>query len=173
MTYFPRIEDLPDDGSRQKEVYAAAGLALYKGQVWERGMINLVLIMNLAKGKIADVEDWDRREVDLSSLTAGRLRKLIEKEGLAPIDTLEMWGEARDFRNYLAHRFFYENAVSFMTDEGSQAMLDELDKMIRFFEAADRKTRSVVEDTSRKLGITHEVIKEMGEQLVEEYKESI
>lgn len=34
------IEDLPDDGERQRELYARYGLAMYFAQVFEHGLVN-------------------------------------------------------------------------------------------------------------------------------------
>lgn len=172
MLVFPHVQDLPDDGSRQKEVYAAAGLALFHAQVWERGMINLALIMRRDGGKIATPEEWDKHEDKLSSLTAGSLRNLIEKEKLAPLDTLELWQKALSSRNYLVHRFFYTHSIAAMTTAGLQIMLDELAEMIQRFQIADEMTGSVVEQVTARWGITEDSIHEMQKQLVKDYLKS-
>ena len=173
MSEFPKIQDLPDDGSQQKEVYAAAGLALYTAQVWERGMLNLALIMRRAKEDLPTVDDWDKSEDALSSLTAGGLRRTIEKEGLAPTKTLKLWKKALDTRNALAHGFFYKHAAAFMVPEGRQLMLDELEDKIKQFELADEKTRDAIARTTKLWGITEEDIETEGQRLVEDFQNSL
>lgn len=172
VSVFPQMQDLPDDGSQQKEVYAVAGLALYQAQVWERGMVNLALIMRLAKKKFQTLDDWDKSEDELSSLTAGRLRRTIEEEGLAPTNTLKLWQKTLKSRNALVHGFFYEYAVSFMTPEGRQIMVDELASMIQQFESADQQTKDVIERTIGRWGITKDDIASIGSQLIKDYQAS-
>jgi len=62
-----------DDGDRQREVYARFGLAVYMAQVFEHGLVNLVVFVERLAGKISTADDWDDRFEALVRNTMGGL----------------------------------------------------------------------------------------------------
>lgn len=147
------ISEIPDDGSRQKELYALAGLALYSAQVWERGMINLHLIIKSSGNVYASTIDWDKDDTSLSRRTAGQLLNNIKTKKLAPQHTVDFFEETLTLRNNLAHSYFYARAAHFMLEEGMQVMADELCEMIDRFERADALTRNIITPLNDAMGI--------------------
>ena len=140
---FDLIEDLPDDGSRQKETYARFGLAAYSAQVFEAGLINLIAIATAyasRSGKPMTIEDVDALNDELFGHTSGRLVTLLA--GIIPseADHLDACRLAVSERNRLMHRFFREHAQDFLTPSGMQRMVDDADSVRILLEGADAET---------------------------------
>ena len=138
---FDRIEDLPDDGSREKEVYARFGLAAYHAQVFEHGLMNLVLAAETYLRRLDGVElngdAVDALFADLVTLTAGRLLRRVGRVVRVSEDQSAAFQAAISARNSLTHHFFREHAEDFFTSEGMQVMLDEVDRLRGIFEEVD------------------------------------
>lgn len=131
-----KIDELQDDGSREKEVFATYGLAMYQAQILERGLINLLLLLELTPSQNTR-RDYDVLAQTLDKRTAGALMKRLRKAINVDDATIRLLENALDTRNHLAHSFFYKNAAAFTTTKGKQQMLSFCDEARLQFIQAD------------------------------------
>jgi len=120
-----------------KTVYAHFGLALYLAQILEHGLANALISAELLPrrtGKPVPKTQW---EADFKPL--GRLISGLRKATSVPVDLEALLTTALKTRNFLAHHFFRERAESFMSCDGREKMIKELESAQRLFEAADEK----------------------------------
>lgn len=140
-----RVLDLPDDGSRQKEVYARFGLAVYFAQVFETGLVNLLVIGSAHRKRSEDpltVVDIDQMFAEHFSQTSGRLAKRID-EFVSDPEQVNLIKTAVQERNRLIHHFFRDHDLDFMSNSGMQAMLDDADGVRVLLGSADAATSAV------------------------------
>lgn len=166
-----RIADLPDDGSRQKETFARFGLAVYQAQVFERGMVNLIVMATAdasRKGTPMTRHDIDHLNDDLFGDTGGQLVNRLLAAMPAEAALLETCRRAVKERNRLIHHFFCEHEMNFRTSIGMQRMVDDADRVRRLFREADRATTEILHAGFRKLGITQDEIWAEFDQLRQE-----
>jgi hypothetical protein len=129
-----------------KTVYAHFGLALYLAQILEHGLANALISAELLPrrtGKPVPKTQWEA-EFDLFmneqfNKPLGRLISGLRKATSVPVDLEALLTTALKTRNFLAHHFFRERAESFMSCDGREKMIKELESAQRLFEAADEK----------------------------------
>lgn len=152
-----RISDLPDDDSREKEVYARYGLAMFHAHAFEQGLITLITASVTAEeartGTRGGAEAFNKLMDDLYRRTAGQLlSRLRENPGLTtPLETLLK--DALDVRNRLAHGWFREMGSGFGSAEGMQGMVDDLDGAMETFQAASAQTYGLAGRVFLSLGV--------------------
>jgi hypothetical protein len=66
-------------------------------------------------------------------------------------------------RNFLAHHFFRERAEAFMSWEGREAMVHELEVAQQLFESADDSLVQIVKPLRERYGLTDERLKPLEE----------
>jgi hypothetical protein len=166
---FARIADLPDDSSREKEVYARYGLAMFYAHTFEQGLITLIMAHVIAvhhqAGDRGGAEAFRELTEDLYSRTAGNLlARLRERPGLTePLD--DLLREAIGVRNRLAHHWFREHGLEFASVEGMQAMVDDLDRAMETFRVAGSQAFGLAVQTFISLGIDEADIDRVREHL--------
>lgn len=174
MSAFPERPADWDNAEQEKEVFAWFGLASYHAQCFEHGVVNLLLSAELvAASKIVTKRDEWNALVDhiLDSsfeLTLGNIiRRLQERMSLDP-RTSKVIQDAKDRRDWLAHRFFREHAEDFVTSSGRLRMLDVIEENgTRIHEAM--KTVDLIEAaTTKHLGDTPERRQEFYRRYIEE-----
>ena len=120
-----------------KEVYAFFGLAFYRAQVLEQGIVNLAVALHakgvgsLTMGDVLDLYHGIEGKTFGSVLNAAR--KLTSIPAVIDAD-LE---QARLHRNRLAHVFFVEHSEHLLTAAGRRTMIDELRIMLGFLIRVD------------------------------------
>jgi hypothetical protein len=67
------------------------------------------------------------------AMTFGRLLKELRQMGQSTHFLQRDLDQARDMRNWLAHRYFRDRAVQFMSPAGRVVMLQELDDATKLF----------------------------------------
>lgn len=112
-----------------REVYSRYGLAMYMAQVLEHGMVNAEIVMRTlgTKAAHADAASWHAAfdaayEVGLAR-TYGNMLKQIEGLDGFPPSLLARLRQAKEDRDVLAHRFFWQNDIAFMSPQGRTAMI--------------------------------------------------
>jgi hypothetical protein len=123
---FDDIVVLPDDGSRQQEVYARFGLAVYWAQVFEVGLANLIVVLVSHRARTG--RPLSRNQVDelyesLFAKTAGRLVGELRR-ALGDDPHIDICEEAVKERNRLMHHFFRIHDRDFLTLAGKQRMVE-------------------------------------------------
>ncbi len=168
-------EPLDDHGELVKEVYARFGLAVYFAQVLEHGIVNALVILDLVPSRrhlALCADDWER-EVDgfmdrHFQATMGRLMKNLRDTTKVGDDLEQLLSEALRKRNWLVHDFFRERVSEFMTSQGREQMIAEVDACRDLFQSADMRLGEIVAPLRRKAGLTDELLAMEYERLLKE-----
>jgi hypothetical protein len=121
----------------RKEVFAWFGAAAYYAQSFEVELQTLLLLVYRLHHPSAPLSELDEADTPLSKRTIGQLRKELEKHlTVAPEFSaiLKVYG---DKRNYLMHRYFFENARRLVSQQGCTAIVNELQSLSQTFREAD------------------------------------
>jgi hypothetical protein len=161
-----------DIGDHTKEVYARYGLAMYCAQVLEHGLANALMIVELVPTRrhlVETREQWtqeaDAFEARAFKSTMGRLLKRLRDVTVVPPDLDALLDEALESRNWLAHDFFRERALEFMTYPGREQMIHEVDDCRARLEIADQRLADVIQPLRERAGITEEVLEQARQKL--------
>jgi hypothetical protein len=167
------VEIMSDDGTDEhvKTVYAHFGLALYLAQVLEHGLANALMCAGLLPrraGKPVPRKQW---EVEFDAFmdqqfeqTLGRLIQSLRTATSVPTDLENILADALKTRNFLAHHFFRERAESFMSRDGREKMIQELERAQKLFEVADERLSAVAKPLREKYGLSDERLKPFEEE---------
>jgi len=134
MNAFPERPVDWDSAEQEKEVFARFGLASYHAQCFEHSIVNLLLSSELvaARGTVTDRDEWEKlvdHVLDSSfELTLGNIIKRLERQISFDARTMNIIRDAKERRDWLAHRFFREHAEDFMTSAGRLRMLDVIEE---------------------------------------------
>ncbi|CUW97430.1 conserved hypothetical protein [Agrobacterium fabacearum S56] len=144
-----------------REVYARYGLAMYKAQVLEHGIVNAVIIANVLPtiseytDRLAWEEDFDRAFVRELAKTFGNMLRALEPLRL-PDGIMVRLREAKLKRDRLAHHFFREHDENFLQQGGRITMITECEATIEFFSAVDADLEAFMRPLRERYGITDE-----------------
>lgn len=112
------------DDAQVREVYSRYGLAMFMAQALEHGMVNALLVLRPlpTRKKHADRSSWDEafdRFYDIEpAKTFGNMARALEQTQAFSPDLGERLRSAKVQRDHLAHRFFREHNMDFMTRPG-------------------------------------------------------
>lgn len=121
------MAEQPDD-ELVKEVFAHYGLAAYLAHVLERSLVNaLTTVYGPGPTRLTPTE-LERRFEDLSKKGLGALAQVLAEAGLSEPVVAKVQA-ALEERNRLAHQFFWDHAADFMSVEGCQRMLADLEEI--------------------------------------------
>jgi len=156
-----------DEGNHIKEVYAHFGLALYLAQVLEHGIVNALVYTDLIPrrtGNVTTQQQW-AQEFDIFmdghfEKTLGRLIKTLKNHVAVPKSLEEDLSKAQKLRNFLAHAFFRERSVEFMSFPGREKMIEELETAQTQLRLADKNLDKLIEPYRKKIGFTDELLQE-------------
>lgn len=152
----------------EKEVYAFYGLASYKAQVAERGLIQLALLLRLQNVAGANRATYDREYEAVARLTFGQILKWLTTNQTLGDDMRTLLQRALQIRNHLTHHFFWDYAEEWFTEEGRLLMIGKLREAIRLFSDVDEMVGRIVDEAGDKLGIGSDTIGQMVEHLLDE-----
>jgi hypothetical protein len=108
------------------EVFARFGQAALHAQDLEANLINLLLIQRQLDPEPVDSAGLRNLEALWSRRALGTLLKEVRERGELSEFKVQELEVARDRRNYLVHRFFYENAEALMVDDALPHLVAEL-----------------------------------------------
>ncbi|MEH3135562.1 MAG: hypothetical protein PGN30_11260 [Mycolicibacterium neoaurum] len=154
---FHRIAELPDDGSRQKEVYARFGLVAFKAQVFDHALVNLLTVAGSIDKRMTQ-DEVDKCFETLFKKTSGQLVHDVSDQSRLKAGDLDICRSAVTERNRLIHRFFREHAENFMTNRGQQSMLDDLGEIYDLIDQADHACQRVMMRIGGPYGYTDEAV---------------
>jgi hypothetical protein len=150
-----------------KTVYAQFGLAMYLAQVLEHGLVNALVVLDLLPsrvGKPVPRKEWEREFESFMErhfeTTLGRMIRNLKTVTPVPTELETILSDALRRRNFLAHDYFRERAEKFMSIEGREDMLSELQEAQALFEEADAKLTDVSRPLREKFGLTDERLAE-------------
>lgn len=128
---------------RRKDVFAWFGGAAYGAQCFEVELQSLLLLTYRLDHLAAPIAELDEVDLRLSSKNLGRLIRELEKRFVVHPEFSALLGTYREKRNYLMHRFFFENATKLLTSSGCNAMIEELKELTQLFREADEIAKRI------------------------------
>ena len=162
--------DTPD-GDLVKEVYAHFGLCMYLSQVFETGLINILTALETATSNTPSRQTFDALYAKHESLTFGNLMKALSVHGVLPNDLMEEVRHLKAERDHLAHRFFRDHDLDFMTVGGCYLMIERLEVRRDRFTALDQRVSQFQSQALAKIGFDPEQFGTMTEQAMGEMLE--
>ena len=161
----PRQGPDPDTGD-EKEVYAFYGLASYTAQVAERELIQLALLLRLRRIQGATQATYDREYEAIAQQTFGQILKELSEDQVLEDDLRSLLRRALRERNRLTHRFFWEFAEEFLSQEGRLRMIRTLQDATAILSAAGDSVGRVVNGMGNEMGVDRQVVDEMCHKLL-------
>lgn len=164
-----------DESEHCKEVYAHHGLAMFRAQCVEQSISQLLVFFYFFRKNVphyTTIEKWeediDAYDESLSAKTMGQLLKQLSS--LKAVDALlePLLREALAKRNHLAHRFFVDHALNFVSSTGRDRMISELEAATELFNKVENTLNPITLSLCEKYGLTQEKLKEIEQALFAE-----
>ena len=159
-----RMKHLDDEAMQIREVFAYFGLAMYQVEVFNHGIVNLLTIAGLSKGTLHP-RDFDRYQDKRFSEQLAELVRRTQPYLGQDTSLFADVSAAVATRNWLAHDYFRDRAVEFITWTGRRQMLDELRSTTERVEDLDRRVHVLVLAFGHAHGITQPAIDAMYAQM--------
>jgi hypothetical protein len=160
------MDDAGED-EHVKEVYARFGLAVYFAQVLEHGIVNALVILDLIPTRrhlARSASQWGEVVDEFMSQhfedTMGKMMRDLRSVTSVPGDLEGLLRDALKKRNWLAHHFFRERALEFMSASGRDAMIQEVAECRAVFKSADERLDQIVRPVRVASGLTDEMLAE-------------
>jgi hypothetical protein len=143
--------ELDSESKRIRDVYAYYGLAMYMAQNVERRLSMLLALEGLSTGMTA--WDFDARLAENYQSTFGDLvSKFLSSSQGASSEPSARLQRANEQRNDLAHHYFWDRGIQFVSPDGQMAMIAELSQMKVDFESLDDDLTALQEAALRRRG---------------------
>lgn len=139
MTSLNREEELDDHNYQIRELYAQYGLAMYLSATFEVALVNVLTLAQTTSSGRGTRELFDTYHEANLSVTMGRTLKRLS---LVVHDQPQLLADLRralDERNRLAHHFFRDHDMDFITSAGREIMLAEVLLAQEMFQTATRQ----------------------------------
>ena len=150
--------DVDADAEQIKEVYARFGLAMYQAQCLEQ-QLALILATKYGPGPTTlSNTEFDNVLDALYSRTLGQLVNEIGKIASLSEDEEGRLQKAVTKRNWLAHRYFSDRSIDFLSESGRQMMVEELQEVSECFHSLDELFTQRTMEYVETFGITQELI---------------
>ena len=161
--------DAADEETR--EVYARYGLAMYFAQVVEHAIVNLMIALRLPERGALTKRDVDQFMDEAFAMTFGRLLKELRRLDQPTHFLQRDLDQAREMRNWLAHRYFRDRTVRFMSPAGRAAMLEELDDATSLFLQVNEGLEQLSAEVRAANNVSEDAVRQEYEQLLLEGKQ--
>jgi hypothetical protein len=156
-----------DDSETRKELFAWYGAAMYAAQLFEVELVTLLLAMQRLGDPEVTLGKLDRMDDVLSRKTLGFLLAELKKRTRMNSEFEQLLSSYRDKRNYLTHRFFYENGQKMMSTEGIEELTTELQDIEHQLREADAIAVKMSENARSASGIPVEEFQTYIDRLME------
>jgi hypothetical protein len=148
-----------------RQVFAYFGLAMYWAQCIEHGIANLAVATGQRDGVITTQDEFAVDHAAMLRKTMGHARDELLKRRPDLTEFEDKLRRAVKLRNFLAHGYFRERTVAFMTTEGKRAMVRELERAAEFMESVNDDFVGLSLDMIEAMGATEECLSEIYEEL--------
>lgn len=162
-----------DEGEHNKTVYAHFGLAIYLAQCFEHGIVNALAILDLIPTRRSLVHSLEEWAVSVDEFmdrhfehTLGQMIRDLKRAASVPAELEAKLAEALKRRNWLAHDYFRERAENFMTIEGKNEMIAELESAQNLFRDADQQLEAAIKPIRVRYGLTDERLKQCSDEML-------
>ncbi|MEO7384783.1 MAG: hypothetical protein ABIU18_07605 [Novosphingobium sp.] len=145
-----------------REVYARYGLAMFMAQVLEHAIVNMLLMLRFlpTRPDYTNAASWEGAFDDFCAgefgKTFGNMLRTLESLELVPAVLLARLRQAKNVRDCLAHSFFRDNDLAFMTQQGRAQMIAFCDDAVGEFKAIDIEIDELCASQRDRYGITIE-----------------
>jgi hypothetical protein len=136
------IEDIDPESWHVRQVYAKFGAAVYYGQGLEHEIVNLIVWSGVSDGTYSSYKETQTANAKMFAKTMGALKQVLMSCRIDLAHLEDDLVRAVSLRNFLAHSYFRERAAAFITLEGRERMIAELDSSIEFFMKVDAELTS-------------------------------
>jgi hypothetical protein len=137
---------------QQGDVLGRYGLAMYQAQCVERQ--TAILLATLPNSSFLSAQPEERYrffEAEFSK-TLGLLVKSLCQRVKLPAGLEGRLQKARELRNWLAHRYFWERADAILTSDGRNQMISELQEAADYLDKVDDELTLISVAWSRAVG---------------------
>lgn len=149
---------LDPESEQIRDVYAFFGLAIYNAQSLERELAMVVAASRTIERFTAwDYDDTLAQSVDSTfGALVTKFSEVAEPQVKPLLADLE---RAVELRNELVHRYFWNRAVNFASNEGRTRMLEELKEIGDHFDTLDKKLSEWTHEFMRSKGVGTDVLR--------------
>ena len=176
----PHTSTLSDPDEHVKEVYAHFGLAMYLAQCIEHAIVLLLVYTDLIPRwtkRISSLKQW-QDEFDLFMYlhfeqTLGRLLNNLRTKMPVPSNLEQLLVKSLKKRNWLAHDYFRERAVDFMSKVGRDGMIQELQGAQELFTQTEKALDAVVRPIRERQGLTDDRLQSIVEHWKSQFEADI
>ena len=148
------------------KVYAEFGIAMYNAQCLEREFaISLARVYYSGPNRITWAQFLNFLDSNYKK-TLGKLIFEMRKTTSIPSDMESRLMEALKKRNWLVHGYFWDRAGHFLTAEGRELMINELQDTANFFTQIGEELTAVNRAWATARGVTEEMRREALEDLI-------
>ncbi len=181
MPHLDEEDDGPDAELQVREVFAYYGRAAYAASCVEHGLTIALMkaeLMSQVAGrarrerKVPTTAEWeamfDEYMAKHDALPLGTLIQRFRKVVKTPPELQALLDQALTQRNFLAHGFFRERAVSFSHSAGRDEMIAELDATHDLLDRTDKAVQAAVEDVLPRIGVNVERMQTQTEAIIRE-----
>lgn len=161
-----KIEHLSDEEQLIKDVYCHYGLASYIAQCFEQELVIFLSFIDIFELKKDPIESVDYVFKKYQSITCGKLIHALQNAVELSSKTIDLVQAAHKKRNYITHRFFYDKAVSFMSENGRIEMIYELNEARLLFQKAESSLHHHLEPLLKKHGVNQDLLNDAFEKLL-------
>lgn len=153
-TEVEREDNLNDHGYQVREVFAQFGLAMYKAQVLEQALVNVLTYAQASKASYPSPEIFEAFLDDNLTVTMGRILRRLEPY----LENDQLFGrelsDALTLRNRLAHSYFREHDHDFFSFTGRETMLAEVIAAQEQFASLDKRLEPVLHRFLESAGVS-------------------
>lgn len=155
----PESDDEYDNGTDEKTVYALFGLAIYKANVLEHSLVNLLaftkIITARGQGEQLIRDPWTQGFKDMM----GKLIKRVEPHTSAYPEVIDDLTRSLKRRNDLVHNFWRERIPDIVSETGRAKLCADLKADCRLFTQTDERfSERVLDPIMASMGITAEAV---------------
>lgn len=148
-----------------RQIFAYFGLAMYWAQCIEHGIANVAVATGQRDGVITTEDEFAVDHATMLRRTMGQARKELLERRPDLTEFEDKLSRAVTLRNFLAHAYFRERSAAFMTADGKEAMVKELERAAEFMEEVNDDFVALSVDMVRATGGTEERLAEIYETL--------
>jgi len=162
-----------NEDDHHKVVYAYAGRALYKAQCLEVEVCNFLVVHELVSNRTISADERDAFIDRAERQTLGRLLRDLRNAVTVDDDFEDLLGNALQTRNFFIHDYFRDRIARFMSADGRDKMIQELQEFVSLFEDADTRVQEFTTNARQALGMTDEYVRPIaadmyGEEMAEQ-----
>lgn len=151
------------EDDNHKDVYAHFGLAIFRAQLLEHGIVNALVVCDLIPNRRHQAksrEEWSAQVDQFMDghfeKTAGTLMKALRKAITVSDELEQSLSRSLKLRNFLVHHFFRERVASWYTEQGRGDMIAALESAGDQFGESDQLIGAAVQPLKDRYGLTQE-----------------